>query len=242
METMTAAMTALAPSRPTPRPDASGAAPTTHPHADGRRPVPVGRAGRRLGRPPVSHAGAGVHWPRCSCSSAGSAAAGIAAPRPDPRQLGAVVLAVRPRQPARRDAGLRRSGRDRVGLGPPGPRRARPPGDRPRRARTALAWIAPLLVSPPLFTRDPFSYLAQGALPLAGFDPYAVGPDAMGGVFTDNVHYFWQDTPAPYGPLFILLAKGVVSPGRHEPDRRRAADAAAALHRPGPAARGAARR
>jgi alpha-1,6-mannosyltransferase len=76
---------------------------------------------------------------------------------------------------------------------------------------TALAWIVPLLVSPPLFTRDPFSYLAQGALPLAGFDPYAVGPDAMGGVFTDNVHYFWQDTPAPYGPLFILLAKGVVT-------------------------------
>ncbi|MDQ4115586.1 MAG: polyprenol phosphomannose-dependent alpha 1,6 mannosyltransferase MptB, partial [Actinomycetota bacterium] len=76
---------------------------------------------------------------------------------------------------------------------------------------TALAWIVPLLVSPPLFTRDPFSYLAQGALPLAGFDPYAVGPDAMGGVFTDNVHYFWQDTPAPYGPLFILLAKGVVA-------------------------------
>lgn len=75
----------------------------------------------------------------------------------------------------------------------------------------SLAWIAPLLISPPLFTRDPFSYLAQGALPLAGFDPYAVGPDAMGGVFTDNVHYFWQDTPAPYGPLFILLAKGIVS-------------------------------
>ncbi|MET0190066.1 MAG: polyprenol phosphomannose-dependent alpha 1,6 mannosyltransferase MptB [Pseudonocardia sediminis] len=75
----------------------------------------------------------------------------------------------------------------------------------------SLAWITPLLISPPLFTRDPFSYLAQGALPLAGFDPYAVGPDAMGGVFTDNVHYFWQDTPAPYGPLFILLAKGIVS-------------------------------
>ena len=75
----------------------------------------------------------------------------------------------------------------------------------------ALAWIVPLLISPPLFTRDPFSYLAQGALPLAGFDPYAVGPDAMGGVFTDNVHFFWQNTPAPYGPLFILLAKGVVT-------------------------------
>jgi alpha-1,6-mannosyltransferase len=74
---------------------------------------------------------------------------------------------------------------------------------------TALVWIAPTLLSPPLFTRDVFSYLAQGALPLFGFDPYAVGPEAMSGIFTQNVHYFWQDTPAPYGPLFILIAKSV---------------------------------
>ncbi|MHA6783895.1 polyprenol phosphomannose-dependent alpha 1,6 mannosyltransferase MptB [Pseudonocardia saturnea] len=74
---------------------------------------------------------------------------------------------------------------------------------------TAAAWLAPMLFAPPLFTRDVFSYLAQGALPLAGFDPYAVGPEALPSVFTDNVHYFWQDTPAPYGPLFILYAKMV---------------------------------
>jgi alpha-1,6-mannosyltransferase len=74
---------------------------------------------------------------------------------------------------------------------------------------TAAVWTAPVLMAPPLFTRDIFSYLAQGGLPLAGFDPYAVGPDAMPGIFTDNVHFFWQDTPAPYGPLFILIAKAV---------------------------------
>ncbi|WP_246394086.1 polyprenol phosphomannose-dependent alpha 1,6 mannosyltransferase MptB [Pseudonocardia pini] len=72
---------------------------------------------------------------------------------------------------------------------------------------TSFVWMLPILVAPPLFTRDMYSYLAQGALPLFGFDPYAVGPEAMPGVFTDNVHYFWQDTPAPYGPLFILVAK-----------------------------------
>jgi alpha-1,6-mannosyltransferase len=74
---------------------------------------------------------------------------------------------------------------------------------------TAAVWTAPLLFAPPLFTRDIFSYLAQGGLPLAGFDPYAVGPEALPGIFADNVHYFWQDTPAPYGPLFILIAKAV---------------------------------
>ncbi|GAA3077607.1 polyprenol phosphomannose-dependent alpha 1,6 mannosyltransferase MptB [Pseudonocardia yunnanensis] len=73
----------------------------------------------------------------------------------------------------------------------------------------AMAWTVPVLFAPPLFTRDIFSYLAQGGLSLAGFDPYAVGPDAMPGIWTDNVHYFWQDTPAPYGPLFILIAKAV---------------------------------
>ncbi len=76
---------------------------------------------------------------------------------------------------------------------------------------TALVWTVPMLFAPPLFTRDIFSYLAQGALPLNGFDPYAVGPEALPGILTDNVHYFWQDTPAPYGPLFILIAKGVAA-------------------------------
>jgi alpha-1,6-mannosyltransferase len=76
---------------------------------------------------------------------------------------------------------------------------------------TAAVWIAPLLCGPPLLTRDMFSYLAQGAIPLAGLDPYAVGPEAIPGPLHENVHGFWQDTPAPYGPLFILLAKGVAA-------------------------------
>jgi alpha-1,6-mannosyltransferase len=76
---------------------------------------------------------------------------------------------------------------------------------------TAGVWVAPMLVAPPLFTRDVYSYLAQGALPLVGFDPYAVGPEAMPGTLTDNVHFFWQDTPAPYGPLFILIAKAMAA-------------------------------
>ncbi|MGQ0837300.1 polyprenol phosphomannose-dependent alpha 1,6 mannosyltransferase MptB [Actinokineospora sp.] len=76
----------------------------------------------------------------------------------------------------------------------------------------AAAWMAPLLVSPPVFTRDVFSYLAQGSLPLYGQDPYSVGPVMLGlQEVVQNVHPFWQTTPAPYGPLFILLAKGVAA-------------------------------
>lgn len=69
-------------------------------------------------------------------------------------------------------------------------------------------WMAPMLFSPPLFTRDVYSYLAQGALALRGLDPYQVGPAELPpGPIADNVHYLWQTTPAPYGPLFILIAK-----------------------------------
>ncbi|MGH3767380.1 MAG: polyprenol phosphomannose-dependent alpha 1,6 mannosyltransferase MptB [Pseudonocardiaceae bacterium] len=69
-------------------------------------------------------------------------------------------------------------------------------------------WVAPLVLSPPLFTRDVYSYLAQGALAARGLDPYQVGPSKLPpGAVADNVHYVWQTTPAPYGPLFIFIAK-----------------------------------
>ena len=38
-------------------------------------------------------------------------------------------------------------------------------------------WLAPLLLSVPLFSRDTYSYLAQGALLRDGFAPYVVGPE-----------------------------------------------------------------
>jgi len=80
-----------------------------------------------------------------------------------------------------------------------------------QQVRVASAvWTAPVLLSPPLFTRDVYSYLGQGALALRGLDPYQVGPAKLPpGAISDNVHYVWQTTPAPYGPLFILIAKTV---------------------------------
>jgi alpha-1,6-mannosyltransferase len=74
-----------------------------------------------------------------------------------------------------------------------------------------LSWIAPMVISPPTFTRDVFSYLGQGEQLLRGIDPYSVGPSVLGDTIALNVHPFWQSTPAPYGPLFLLLAKGVAA-------------------------------
>jgi alpha-1,6-mannosyltransferase len=72
---------------------------------------------------------------------------------------------------------------------------------------TTAFWLAPLLLSVPVFSRDTYSYLAQGALLRDGFDPYAVGPVANPNVLLDNVSPIWTITTAPYGPVFILVAK-----------------------------------
>lgn len=74
---------------------------------------------------------------------------------------------------------------------------------------TVLLWTAPLLLSVPLFSRDAYSYLAQGALLRDGFDPYKVGPVVNPGVLLDNVSIQWTTTPAPYGPAFMILAETV---------------------------------
>ncbi|QDQ99301.1 alpha-(1-_6)-mannopyranosyltransferase A [Tomitella fengzijianii] len=73
----------------------------------------------------------------------------------------------------------------------------------------AVAWAVPMLFSVPLFSRDAYSYLAQGALLRDGFDPYDVGPAVNPGPLLDNVSTVWTTTTAPYGPAFILIARGV---------------------------------
>jgi alpha-1,6-mannosyltransferase len=70
-------------------------------------------------------------------------------------------------------------------------------------------WLAPLLLSVPVFSRDTYSYLAQGALLRDGFDPYVVGPIENPNSLLDNVSPIWTTTTAPYGPAFILIAKFV---------------------------------
>jgi alpha-1,6-mannosyltransferase len=72
---------------------------------------------------------------------------------------------------------------------------------------TTLFWLAPLLLSVPVFSRDTYSYLAQGALLRDGLDPYAVGPVGNPNALLDDVSPIWTITTAPYGPAFILVAK-----------------------------------
>ena len=72
--------------------------------------------------------------------------------------------------------------------------------------RVGALWSAPLLVVPPLGSRDVYSYLAQGHLAALGVDPYLYGPSAAPGGLLDAVGRTWWYTPSPYGPGFTALA------------------------------------
>lgn len=73
----------------------------------------------------------------------------------------------------------------------------------------AGAWALPLALAPPLFSRDAYSYLAQGTILHLGHSPYHTAPAALAGLghrhVLDAVSPFWRHTTAPYGPLFLGL-------------------------------------
>ncbi|UVF80887.1 polyprenol phosphomannose-dependent alpha 1,6 mannosyltransferase MptB [Gordonia mangrovi] len=80
--------------------------------------------------------------------------------------------------------------------------------------RTLMLWIAPIIVAPPLLSKDIYSYLAQSAIAHRGMDPYVISPVRGLGVdhvLTRSVPNLWRDTPAPYGPLFLWLGKGITA-------------------------------
>ncbi len=78
--------------------------------------------------------------------------------------------------------------------------------------RTLLLWMLPLLIAPPMYSKDVYSYLAQSQISLEGLDPYRVGPASglgLSHVFTLSVPTLWRETPAPYGPLFLWIGRGI---------------------------------
>ncbi|SNX56374.1 alpha-1,6-mannosyltransferase/alpha-1,6-mannosyltransferase [Streptomyces sp. TLI_55] len=87
----------------------------------------------------------------------------------------------------------------------------------PRELLLVLAlWAAPLLLAPPLFSRDVYSYLAQGAMVDAHMDVYAHGPAQLGGPLADEVAPIWRHTGAPYGPVFLAVASALAGLTRGE--------------------------
>ncbi|MEV4412141.1 polyprenol phosphomannose-dependent alpha 1,6 mannosyltransferase MptB [Catellatospora sp. NPDC049609] len=71
------------------------------------------------------------------------------------------------------------------------------------------AWAAPLLVAPPLGSRDVYAYACQGWLWRAGLDPYAMGVADGGCPWSPAVPELWWHTPTPYGPVGVVLSGAV---------------------------------
>jgi alpha-1,6-mannosyltransferase len=69
-----------------------------------------------------------------------------------------------------------------------------------------VLWTLPMLVVAPIFSRDVYSYAAQGAMMSYHINPYHYGPFTLGaGPYVNPVDPLWLNTPAPYGPLFLMM-------------------------------------
>jgi alpha-1,6-mannosyltransferase len=67
-------------------------------------------------------------------------------------------------------------------------------------------WSLPVLVIAPLFSRDAYSYAAQGEMVSHHMNPYLYGPFELGNnAYTAPVDPLWGNAPAPYGPMFLQL-------------------------------------
>jgi alpha-1,6-mannosyltransferase len=88
-----------------------------------------------------------------------------------------------------------------------------------RRARVTVAWwwvtvalwFAPFLVAMPLYSRDLYSYAAQGLLWDQGLSPYDHVVRELDSPWRGSTAPTWLDSPTPYGPLWLLLARAVAS-------------------------------
>jgi len=79
-----------------------------------------------------------------------------------------------------------------------------------------VLWGTPLFLGPPLFSRDIYSYIAQGLLAHEGLNPSRVAPNVLApGSVLSSVAKVWLDTPSPYGPLIARLGGFASALGGH---------------------------
>ncbi|MEM7275762.1 MAG: polyprenol phosphomannose-dependent alpha 1,6 mannosyltransferase MptB [Actinomycetota bacterium] len=80
-------------------------------------------------------------------------------------------------------------------------------------AIVVMIWAVPLLVGPPLGSRDVYAYAAQGRLADQGFDVYQGGPAQLGedDPVLAPVDPLYRETPVLYGPVFVSMSSGVAA-------------------------------
>ncbi len=80
-------------------------------------------------------------------------------------------------------------------------------------ALVVFMWAAPLLVGPPLGSRDVYAYAAQGRMAEQGFDVYEAGPAELGAddPVLAPVDPLYRESPVVYGPVFVSLSSIVAA-------------------------------
>ena len=78
---------------------------------------------------------------------------------------------------------------------------------------TGVLWALPVLLCPPLESKDVYAYACQGSLVNAGIDPYTHGVSALPCPWLAQISPMWRPTPSPYGPLWLLISGGAASTG-----------------------------
>jgi alpha-1,6-mannosyltransferase len=58
---------------------------------------------------------------------------------------------------------------------------------------TAALWMLPMLVIPPISSRDVYAYSCQGALYAAGGNPYHQGVSSLPCQWLDSISAIWRD-------------------------------------------------
>ncbi|HEY2213508.1 MAG TPA: polyprenol phosphomannose-dependent alpha 1,6 mannosyltransferase MptB, partial [Acidimicrobiales bacterium] len=78
-------------------------------------------------------------------------------------------------------------------------------------------WALPLLVAPPLFSRDVYSYAGQGEMVSHHINPYDYGTGVLGVTpFSTLPDVTWTNTPTPYGPTFLTVDGALARLSGHE--------------------------
>jgi hypothetical protein len=81
-----------------------------------------------------------------------------------------------------------------------------------------VMWALPLVVGPPVFSKDAYAYSADGALLSQGFNPYTHGVDAlgMGNRYVAKVDPVWRGAAVPDGLLMVAVEAAAVRVSGHD--------------------------
>lgn len=87
-----------------------------------------------------------------------------------------------------------------------------------RAVAVAVLWAVPLLIAPPLGSRDVYSYAAHGELASRGEDPGQAPPSALGSLspYLQDVDPTWRGVVSAYGPAATGTARLAVAVAGHD--------------------------